>query len=358
MSSATPLPTSRLAVVQDAGGKPTIVEIPVPSLKPGTVLVECLAVALNPTDYKMRKAFPKEGAIIGNDFAGIIAAVAEGTDTDLVPGDMVGGISWGSQPAAPEDGAFASFVLAPAPLLFRLDPVAGIRTEEGASFGTALATCALAFWDSTALGLVGTPERPVDSPLSVLVYGGSTATGTIAIQLSGFDPIAVCSPRNFDLVRSYGATAVFDYSDPDVSMAIKDHTGGKLKYALDCISDNQSVETCYGALARFGGRYASLEHVPDELLAKRRAVNPTFVLAFEIMGEGVTLSGNYGRPADKSKLDLCVHVFPMYQRLLKQRKLRTHPLQELNGGWKGVVEGLSLLEKGELSGTKIVVKVG
>ena len=76
------------------------------------------------------------------------------------------------------------------------------------------------------------------------MYGGSTATGTIAIQLlrlSGLDPIRTCSSHNFALVRSRGAGTVFDYSDPDTPAAIKKHTGGQLKHDLDCISDAQSV---------------------------------------------------------------------------------------------------------------------
>lgn len=56
----------------------------------------------------------------------------------------------------------------------------------------------------------------------MLVYGGSTATGTIATQLlelSGYDPIATCSPRNFDLVRSRGASAVFAAQAMDEKIA-------------------------------------------------------------------------------------------------------------------------------------------
>ena len=122
--------------------------------------------------------------------------------------------------------------------------------EQAATLGTALATCTLAFWSTDALPLLpATPEQPAEQPLSVLVYGGSTATGSIAIQLlrlSGLDPIATCSPHNFPLVRSRGASAVFDYTDLNIPSAIKKLTGGQLKYFGGCcIMSLLSISSIY-----------------------------------------------------------------------------------------------------------------
>jgi NADPH:quinone reductase-like Zn-dependent oxidoreductase len=52
----------------------------------------------------------------------------------------------------------------------------------------------------------------------LLVYGGSTATGSLAIQYaihSGCKVITTCSPRNFPFVKSLGVTEAFDYKDPE-----------------------------------------------------------------------------------------------------------------------------------------------
>ena len=166
------------------------------------------------------------------------------------------------------------------------------------------------------------------------------------LRLSGLDPIATCSPHNFALVRSRGAGAVFDYADADTPAAIKRHTGGRLKHVLDCISDSQSVEACFAAMARVGGRYASLELVPDELLAKRRAVHARLVMAFEILGEEVRLPGGYGKPADAANRELGVRCFAMYQRLLNEGKLVPHPTQRVEGGLEGIAGGLQLLKSG------------
>lgn len=357
MSSPPAIPSSRRAIIQDAEGKPELAEIPIPTLTPGTILVKALAVALDPSDYKMGAAFPTPGAVIGSNFAGTVIAVAPGTGTDLVPGDTVAGGSHGSNPGNPKNGAFATYIRAPAPLTMRLTPTAKLAPEQAATLATALATCTLALWSADALALLpSTPEQPSEKPLFVLVYGGSTATGTIAIQLlrlSGLDPITVCSPHNFALVCSRGAGAVFDYSDPDTPAAIKKHTDGQLKHVLDCISDAQSVEACFGAMARVGGRYASLELVPDEMLAKRRAVHARLVMAFEILGEEVRLPGGYGKPADPAKRELGVRFFAMFQRLLNEGKLVPHPTQRVEGGLEGIVGGLQLLKSGSLSGKKL-----
>ena len=359
MSSPSAVPSSRRAIIQDAEGKPELAEIPIPELKPGTILVKTSAVSLDPSDYKMGAAFPIPGAVIGSNFAGTVVAVAPGTDTDLVPGDTVAGGSHGSNPGNPENGAFATYIRAPAGLTMRLTPAAKLTPEQAATLATALATCTLSLWSADALALLpSTPEQPAEKPLPVLVYGGSTATGTVAIQLlrlSGLEPITTCSPHNFDLVRSRGAGAVFDYSDPDTPAAIRKHTNGQLKHVLDCISDAQSVKACFAAMARVGGRYTSLELVAEELLAQRRAVRSRLVMAFEVLGEEVKLPGGYGKPADEAKKDLGVRSFAMFQRLLNEGKIVPHPMQRVEGGLEGIAGGLQLLKSGSLSGKKLSV---
>ena len=92
----------------------------------------------------MGAAFPTPGAVIGSNFAGTVIAVASGTDTDLRPGDIVGGGSHGSNPGNPENGAFATYIRAPAPLTMRFTPTAKLVSEQAATLATALATCTLA----------------------------------------------------------------------------------------------------------------------------------------------------------------------------------------------------------------------
>ena len=103
-------------------------------------------------------------------------------------------------------------------------------------------------------------------PLVVLVYGPSTATDTVILQLlqlSGVEAIATRSRHNFDLVPSYGAGSVFDYAYPSTPAKIKKQTDGELEYAIDTITDPDSISCCYESLSRYGGRFTCLEHCPE-----------------------------------------------------------------------------------------------
>ncbi len=177
------LPLSQTAIVQDEAGSPAIVQdVALPPPQRNTILVKTEAVALNPSDFKMGAKFPTPGAIVGMDFAGTIISMdveAAEARPDLKTGDRVCGAIHGSNPAGPENGAFAQYLRAPAGLVLKVPD--HMKLAEAASLGTALATSALALWDG--LSLAASPEKPAEKPHDVLVYGGSTSSGTMAIQL-------------------------------------------------------------------------------------------------------------------------------------------------------------------------------
>ncbi|KAI3394644.1 hypothetical protein diail_2454 [Diaporthe ilicicola] len=357
------------AIIQDATGKPTIVQdAPVPALRPGDVLVKVVAVALKPSDYKMGAAFPCPGASVGGDFAGRVVDMMPGDDDGdarngrLRVGDMVCGQVHDSNPADPGTGSFAEYVRAPADLVLRVPD--GVAPFRAATVGTPLLTSCLSLWGS-ALGLSASPAHPaaegggLGSP--VLVYGGSTATGSMAIQLlklSGYDPITTCSSRNFDLVKSFGASAAFDYTQQqggDLGTQIRAHTKGRLRHALDCITDQASVACCYAALGRPGGRYASLEACAPEWRT-REAVRAAFVMMHEAFGSEVALGqGEYWRAANPQARRLAADMYRVMQDLLDGGRIRPHPAEVVGRGLEHVLEGLRVLKSGSVSGKRLVV---
>lgn len=179
------LPKQQRAIVEDEAGQPVLTDdVALPALLPKTLLAKTTAVAINPFDYKMPKNFPSAGAIIGIDFVGRIVRIdaeAAALRPDLSVGDTVCGFIHGSNPAAPDSGAFAEYVRAPAQLVYKVP--AAMKVEEAATYGCALASMCLALWKH--LDLPASPRQPLaaESPVYVLVYGGSTATGTMALQL-------------------------------------------------------------------------------------------------------------------------------------------------------------------------------
>lgn len=364
------LPTTQTVIKQGPGGVLTVSKnAPLPLVDAGTVLIRPAAVGLNPTDYKMPSSFPTPGATAGCDFAGTVVAVGQGV-TDWLAGDRVLGAVHGSNPLGKTTGAFAEYVRADAEMVTRMPD--NMSWEQAAALGAVgHGTVALALW--MCLGLEGTSAAPLapgsDSGIEadeeeesnyVLVYGGSTATGTMAIQLlqlSGYKPVAVCSPRNFALARSFGAVAVFDYMSPMCGADIRAYTENSLWHVLDCISDEQSAQVCYAAMGRAGGRYVCLELQPPEALSSRKAVTSEFLMGYDMFGKQIALPGDYGREANEERHQAgrkwCVEL----GRLLAEGKIKSHPIKVLEGGWQSIIDGLELLRKGEVSGTKLVVRL-
>jgi NADPH:quinone reductase-like Zn-dependent oxidoreductase len=91
--------------------------------------------------------------------------------------------------------------------------------------------------------------------LQFLVWAGSTGVGMYAIKLAsllGYRVVTTASLHNFELVKSLGASAVFDYKDPDVSTKIqgwvKDQNIGPLTKGLDTISESKDSTAANGAV--------------------------------------------------------------------------------------------------------------
>lgn len=174
------LPVTQRAIVQAAKGTLVISNAPLPPLLPGWVLVKTAAVALNPADHKMPAAFPALGATAGWDFTGTVVRVCAPLAAPLRVGDWVCGAVHGSNPADHETGAFAEYVRAEADLPLKI-PGSMAWGPAAALGGVGHGTLCLTLWES--LGVPGRPEKPAAEPQHVLVYSGSTATGTMVIQL-------------------------------------------------------------------------------------------------------------------------------------------------------------------------------
>ena len=153
---------------------------PLPELLQGQVLIKTAAVALNPCDWKMPTNFPCPGAVDGSDFSGTVVALGPNLARDLKIGDRVAGAVHASNPLNPTSGAFAEYLAAWADQLWKMPDSMG--WEEAATIGwCVVGTIGLAMFRS--LKLPGSPEHPVQKNVFVLVYGGSTASGTMAIQM-------------------------------------------------------------------------------------------------------------------------------------------------------------------------------
>jgi NADPH:quinone reductase-like Zn-dependent oxidoreductase len=332
--------------------------MPIPNIEPDQVLIQTMAVALNPSDWKLIDAAScTPGAVSGGDFAGVV--VQAGLNVDNIHlGDRVFGCAFGANPNWPGNGAFAEHVAVAADLCFRMPE--WMSFETATSLGLGLMTVGLAF---KSLGLIMDYSEQKSMRLNslarefVLVYGGSTATGTLAMQLlrlHGYLPIATCSRNNFDLARQYGAEAVFDHSSPTCKSDIRKYTGGQLAYTIDCITDSRATTICYGALGPFGGKYCALESFPDRLRRRRKNVIPDFILGLTIFGQDVELAGEYRRRAQPEDRQFATGWAAHCSEIVKDGRLQTHPLEVRSGGLGQIVDDIDLLRKNKISGKKLV----
>jgi NADPH:quinone reductase-like Zn-dependent oxidoreductase len=161
-----------------------------------------------------------------------------------------------------------------------------------------------------------------------------------------------CSPHNFDLVRSLGADAVFDYNVPESAAQIRKQTNNSLKLVLDCISLPPSVAFADKALSTEGGEYLTL--LPAKI--ERANVNSRFILVYTSLGETFSF-GDTPFPAKPEDFEHAKKFTQVAQALLDLGKIKVHPPKVGKDGLRGVLEGIELLRTNQVSGAKLVYNV-
>lgn len=134
-----------------------------------------------------------------------------------------------------------------------------VSFEEGSVIPLALATSVMGLYPSGRLELP-LPQATKPSPIGkvILVWGGSSSTGSVAVQLavaSGATVVATASAKNHKFVESLGATAVLDYNREtvvqDLINTIKE-TPGDFVGALDAIAEDQTWRACANVVKALG----------------------------------------------------------------------------------------------------------
>jgi NADPH:quinone reductase-like Zn-dependent oxidoreductase len=186
---------------------------------------------------------------------GTVVRVGPKVTKNFSPGDRIAGFTHGVNAVEKEDGCFAEYAVAKGDVQCKLPD--NLSDEDAATLGVGVTTVGQGLYQSLGLPLPG--GEKANYPL--LVYGGSTATGSLAIQfgvLSGCQVITTCSPRNFAFVKSLGAEEAFDYNDPDCAKKIREYTNDKLTRVFDCISEGESPKISSEAISSKGGQVSYL----------------------------------------------------------------------------------------------------
>ncbi|KAJ5494351.1 Polyketide synthase enoylreductase [Penicillium fimorum] len=344
--------TTQSAIIVQEPGRATLVEdFPLPELPDNYILVKTKAVALNPTDWRHIDFVPCTGATVGCDYSGIVEAVGPSVKKPFKKGDRVAGFVHGSNAVRHNGGAFAQYVIAKGDLQMLIPE--SMSFEAAATFGVGLTTVGQNLYQSMELSFPS--EESESNDTNILIYGGATATGTLAIQLaklSGLRVVTTCSEANRGLMLELGADAVFDYRDPLVSEQIREDTDDALELVLDTISTPQSAAICSGAISSAGGSYNALL----DISCPRDDVDSHVSMAYDVLGEPYRMGAHDISP-DSTNFDFGIKWWGLAQKLLEERRIHPHPYQVKPGGLAGALVGLQILREGKVRASKLVYQV-
>jgi putative PIG3 family NAD(P)H quinone oxidoreductase len=205
------------AVVITEPGEPEVMrwlEVPDPVPGPGEVVIDIAAGGVNRADLMQRQGFypPPPGAppYLGLECSGWVRAVGDGV-TDWRPGDEVCALLSG--------GGYAERVVVPAGQV--LPVPARVDVPTAAAFPETACTVYANVFQLAGLSAGET----------LLVHGGASGIGTMAIQLGkAFGARVACtagSERKLARCRELGADVAINYRDEDFVAALLDATGGR-----------------------------------------------------------------------------------------------------------------------------------
>lgn len=279
----------------------------VPKPGPDQSLVQIIAAALNPVDYKPAE-MPVLGRLLvpklatpGNDFCGRI--ITTSPSANFQPGDLVFGVI-GSNPFA--GGALAEFGI--------MKNDSAIRLPEGiAPLDAAAVTVAGLTAYQTIVPQVKKGDR-------IFINGGSGGTGVFGIQVAkavGCHVTTSCGTGNVELCKSLGADVVIDYrkeSVVDTLVKLAKESG-----AFDHLVDNVGLDPTlfwraheYMKPAAVFQAVAGHPSLPGILDAVKRMVWPGF-----LGGAKRTRKGYFVKAGEQSSKDLVQMVTWMKEGKVK-----------------------------------------
>lgn len=357
------------AVKSVALGRAEVVDnVPIPSLKdfPRFALVKTKYSGVNPCDFAFTDLdiVYMENNTLGVEFNGVV--VEAGPDvTKFKKGDRIAGYSFASHPTAPNAGTHAEYILVKADAQLSVDALGeDISEEQTAALGISLGTTYEALYYYMKLPSPW-PELPQEDPTEkklLLIYGGSSIFGMMAIQfaaMSGMTVITTCSPKNFDLVKSLGANAVFDYHDSEkcaseIRSFVEQSGLGDLELVVDCIGYFESGKICADALSKKGGMYLSTAPWPFPRKDEDGVVT-AFLQGQRPMGEEYLMM-HQTIPVVEELYTGGKKFMTLTERLFREKKLKAPPVEVIHGLEK-VPGAMQDLREWKLSAKKYVCKL-
>jgi putative PIG3 family NAD(P)H quinone oxidoreductase len=317
----------RAVVCEGAGGLEvlTVGEIPDPTPAVDEVVIDVVAAGVNRADLLQRQGFypPPPGApgTIGLEVSGRIAAVGSEV-TDWAVGDECCALLAG--------GGYAAKVVVPAPQVMPVPE--GVDLVSAAALPEVVATV----WSNIFMG------AHLKDGETLLVHGGASGIGTMAIQLGVAHGARVLttvgSKDKMEFCSALGADVAINYKEAEWASVVKEATGGAgADVILDIIgakylTDNVKSLAYDGRLVVIGFQGGSTGELDMARLLSRRA--------------SVTATGlRFRSVADKGRIiaEVVGHVWP----LVAAKKVRpivhtTFPLAEVAEAHRALEESTQI----------------
>ena len=218
----------RAITIPEFGGPDALVldDVDAPQAGPGEVLVRVAAAGVNRADTMQRQGLyppPKgESDVPGLEVSGVIDALGEGVDGWGVGDEVCALLS---------SGGYAELVAVPAGQL--LPVPAGVSLVEAAALPEVVCTV----WSNVFLTANLQPGE------TLLVHGGSSGIGTMAIQLArqvgAQVAVTAGSPEKLQACRDLGAEVLVNYREEDFVERLREATDG---HGADVILDNMGAK--------------------------------------------------------------------------------------------------------------------
>jgi NADPH:quinone reductase-like Zn-dependent oxidoreductase len=263
------------------------------------ILIRNHAVAVNPVEPALQALGPDlfpwvtYPQIFGNDIAGEVIEVGLGVD-DFKPGDRVVAHAINLTNNNNSEGGFQLYTIVSDFMAARIPNSISYEQACVLPLAVSTASCALYQEDQLALEVPTVPARP-STDKTVLIWGGASSVGCSAIQLavaSGYEVIAVASPKNFDLLKKLGAAEVFDYHAADI---------------IDQVVGAFAGKSCAGGLAVVPGSLAPVAEVLSRIEGAKFVSNISVQPAD--LPEGIRSNVVFGGTLRENKVGRSVYEF-------------------------------------------------
>ncbi|GKZ01184.1 hypothetical protein MPSEU_001069800 [Mayamaea pseudoterrestris] len=260
-----------------------LVDVPMPTITDENhVLIKVSFAAINPVDYKLfsgalHGACPIETFPYtpGFDVAGIVVAVGDNVSKIKV-GDKViadiGLVETCKSPAPPQGpaGAFAEYAVVPQNIVVICNNIENLKMVAGLPLVGL--TVYQAMFTGNNKSFTKNPLGSLEEYQRILILGGASATGALAIQMakavgatvattaSSASKLKNNSMTKVEFCKSLGADTVIDYTKQDWSEELKDLAFDMI---LDCVGQPDDPGKAAKVL-KAGGLYVSIANFSME----------------------------------------------------------------------------------------------